>query len=83
MDWKRTDKDGFPPEGKPVLVKDEAGWIRSALASYHDVEGCAGYLWEAYSCGPINDPSSYEMDDDYDYPYWCDCLETPIHELNY
>lgn len=60
--------DGLPEIGVPVLAMiNDKPYIYPFC---RDDAGDDGWLWAGYKIGPLNDPASYEADDDYDVVRW-------------
>lgn len=68
--------DGLPDIDTPVMAMVGL----TTLNMYPMMRGDAGdneWLWEAHRSGPIDDPQSYEADDDYEVVAWVPLPKKP------
>lgn len=66
-EWTPVAEGSMPDYDIPVLVMSLPwpGEITSAMLVYED-----GWIWAGHIYGHLNDPTNYEVDDDYQYTHW-------------
>lgn len=67
--------DGLPDIGTPVMAM--CGLTKPEMYPMMRGDDCDGWLWEAHRSGPIDDPRSYEADDDYEVVAWTPLPKKP------